>query len=1211
MPPRRRRRRQIRALDAATATTSTAAPQRFQRRRQRRDASSAHPPADNNVEAHHAVVPALVLVRQESVDDALGAAAAVEPLPAPASHAAVAVAVAATRRHDALPANADANGDDNDHALDVTAHLWQLMPAPKTTKRTTTRRTRTCSATSATSSAVSSTSSIIAVAGDIVPAPLSPLPLPRASLQHHFHAVPASPAPTASRAYEVVVDDAKSGNATDHDLRSDKASTHSTTRAKSLAAKSHHSSSRAHDARTERLHPDQPDSRISDASSPPTAVVRSVTIGCRIFCIQAHRTNQSPTTDGTMPRASTRVLCTGCGDDGDPTKWPVPRPTGALGAFALPKHARLRRASSNSTVTDVAPPTPPVPSVRSAKPYVVPEEDEDELIDLDTALAAARAPTAPEAASTKSAATATAGATARRDSPLAGILRRRRTAGTLRGEADGVSVRSAATSHWSYVPPRPGAAPSQISLVPSATTARGRQGKLAANPSSSATRLADWPSTTVAAQQPPQRAWTSPALAHSVSVPNLRSAAAAADAEWAKNAPGTQMQYNPALVPSHADLHAAVSHHLLAAAAASPPTLFAAAGTPVLHHLYPHHHHHHSPTTTTHLCAWPPASAASAAAAAQSQCTCPAPPAFAYYSPPSLAAGSPYYATYALSPPHTPPVRHDPTGVETRSTRSTRSARSSNSTRSAAPPVVYGAAELARHYDRVPGTLTATHRATSLPCALVPTESAAAATALASQLGAMGGCANAQQIAPVPNVFERASGKGGCYVVVERAGARVLDALASAPTVTELDVARIVAQMVAALASAHRVGVVHGRVAPDCVVQARDGEDPWAVQVAWAGAENEDEDYGDPRCWAPEVAVAMHAAAKSTSKRASDSSTTAAAASAARATATTPAADMWSAGTVAYVLLTGQLPYAATRAIRRLATSTTSAFPPPVTDASTPPAWAHISPYARDWLARVLAVPPGARISAVDALAHPWLATARAHAARRDPVVVAMMAAVNVGQVLRGQLATADVVAWAEPRKSVNAAADAKSVRSVAKSARSVRSVPAARGGRRRRLAFPRIVPPSPPARGRAGTGASVVTAAVRDEWEDVDDAEDAEDESAIESDSDSDSAWSDASSTRATGATRSSTRQSTQRGTSVASSRTSSSARRRRVGGRVRRAPPLVPRPAAPVPVQPTVPVAMSPATPAARRLRPVASAPALNVVREMVVTGASANAV
>ncbi|KNE58335.1 hypothetical protein AMAG_18225 [Allomyces macrogynus ATCC 38327] len=1059
MPPRRLRRRQIRALDATTATTSTGAPQRFQRR-QRRDASSAHPPADNDGQA---IVP--TLVRQDA-PGALDAVAAAEPLPAPASHAAaVAVAVAATRRHDAFPGNAD-----DDHSLDVTAHLWQLMPAPKSRKKTT-RRASTCSATSttsassatsttSTSSAVSSTSSIIAVAGDIVPSPLSPLPLPRASLQHHFHAVPASPAPTASRAYEVVVDD-DNDNATDHDLRSDKASTHSTTRAKSLAAKSH----LQHDAPdTAHLHPDQPDSRISDASSPPTAVVRSVTIGCRIFCIQAHRTNQP---DGTMPRASTRVLCTGCGDDGDPTKWPVPRPAGALGAFALPKHARLRRASSNSTVTDVAPPTPPVPSVRSAKPYVVPEEDEDEMIDLDTALAdvpGARA----GAPSTKSAATATVGTTGRRDSPLTGILRRRRTAGTLRGEADGVSVRSAATSHWSYVPPRPGAAPSQISLVPSAATARPRQSKLGANPSSSSTRLADWPSTTSTAtqQQPPQRAWTSPALAHSVSVPNLRSAAAAsANAEWANaGAPGTPMLYNPALVPSHADLHAALSHHLLAAAAASPPALYAAAaGTPVLHHLYPHHHHHHSPTTTTHLCAWPPASTQSAAAA-QSPCTCPAPPAFAYYSPPSLAAGSPYYATYALSPPHTPPGRHDPTD-----TRSTRSARSSNSTRSAAPPVVYGAAELARHYDRVPGTLTATHRATSLPCSLVPTSSASAATSLAAQLGAMSGCMNVQQIAPVPNVFERASGKGGCYVVVERAGARVLDALASAPTVTELDVARIVAQMVVALAAAHRVGVVHGRVAPDCVMQARESEDPWAVQIAWAGTEEEEED-GDPRCWAPEVAVAVHAAkSTSSSKRASDSSI--AAASAARTASTTPAADMWSAGTVAYVLLTGQLPYSSTRAIRRLATSTTSAFPPPVTDplTTTPPAWAHISPYARDWLARVLSVPPGARISAADALAHPWLATARAHANRRDPVVVAMMAAVNVGQVLRGQLATAEVVAAVEPRKSVVAAADAKSVRSVAKSARSVgaRSIAsvgiAAGRGRRRRLAFPRVVRRLPP----------------------------------------------------------------------------------------------------------------------------------------------------
>ncbi|KNE72930.1 hypothetical protein AMAG_20638 [Allomyces macrogynus ATCC 38327] len=416
--------------------------------------------------------------------------------------------------------------------------------------------------------------------------------------------------------------------------------------------------------------------------------------------------------------------------------------------------------------------------------------------------------------------------------------------------------------------------------------------------------------------------------------------------------------------------------------------------------------------------------------------------------------------------------------------------------------------------------------------------------------------------------------------------------------------------MVAALATAHRVGVVHGRVAPDCVVQVREAEDPWAVQVAWAGAEDAaEEDGGDPRCWAPEVAAAVHAAkSASSSKRASDSST--AAAVSARAIATSPAADMgplahpWLATARAHAarrdpvvvammaavnvgqVLRGQLATAevvasaeprksvaaadakSVRSVAKSARSTTSAFPPPVTDpTTTPPAWAHISPYARDWLARVLAVPPGARISAQDALAHPWLATARAHAARRDPVVVAMMAAVNVGQVLRGQLATAEVVASAEPRKSV-AAADAKSVRSVAKSARSVRSVPAtARGGRRRRLAFPRVVPSA--TRGRAGTGASVASVA-RDEWEDVDD--DNNDELAIESDSDSDSAWSDASSTRATGAASSSSRRSAKRGTSVASSHASSSARRRRVG-RVRRAPPRVPRPPAPVPVQQTVP--------------------------------------
>ena len=88
-----------------------------------------------------------------------------------------------------------------------------------------------------------------------------------------------------------------------------------------------------------------------------------------------------------------------------------------------------------------------------------------------------------------------------------------------------------------------------------------------------------------------------------------------------------------------------------------------------------------------------------------------------------------------------------------------------------------------------------------------------------------------------------------------------------------------------------------------------------------------------------------------------------------------PEADVWSVGVIAFLLLSGEVPFGGDNEediLRRVGSGTEVAMDGP--------RWRHVSKGAKDLVRKLLERDVGARLTAVQALHHPWLRSA-AHAA--------------------------------------------------------------------------------------------------------------------------------------------------------------------------------------------------------------------------------------
>jgi serine/threonine protein kinase len=161
---------------------------------------------------------------------------------------------------------------------------------------------------------------------------------------------------------------------------------------------------------------------------------------------------------------------------------------------------------------------------------------------------------------------------------------------------------------------------------------------------------------------------------------------------------------------------------------------------------------------------------------------------------------------------------------------------------------------------------------------------------------------------------------------------------------TELETKRVMTRLLMAVRHIHAAGVMHRDIKLENVL-IDNCEDVTSVKLADFGfaaicdpssAPSLKDVYGTPQYVAPEIILA-HSPMYGNK------------------------ADMWSLGVLLFIMLTGMSPFSSKRFDDRSRV--------PFGD----PKCKHLSDGAKDLIRRLLKVDPAARLSAKDALAHPWL----------------------------------------------------------------------------------------------------------------------------------------------------------------------------------------------------------------------------------------------
>ena len=186
------------------------------------------------------------------------------------------------------------------------------------------------------------------------------------------------------------------------------------------------------------------------------------------------------------------------------------------------------------------------------------------------------------------------------------------------------------------------------------------------------------------------------------------------------------------------------------------------------------------------------------------------------------------------------------------------------------------------------------------------------------------------------------------YIVLELVtGGELFDRIVAAGHFGEGAARRVVVQVLDALAYLHARGIAHRDLKPENILLAAPGAD--TVKITDFGLSRVVDEgslmrtmVGTPAYVAPEVLAG-------------------------RGAGYTPAVDLWSLGVITYVMLCGFQPFNApdTDTLFRAIRAGAYDFPEPY--------WTPVSAQAKNFVRALLTVDPSARLTAVQALQHPWI----------------------------------------------------------------------------------------------------------------------------------------------------------------------------------------------------------------------------------------------
>ncbi|KAF3836430.1 hypothetical protein F7725_028988 [Dissostichus mawsoni] len=209
------------------------------------------------------------------------------------------------------------------------------------------------------------------------------------------------------------------------------------------------------------------------------------------------------------------------------------------------------------------------------------------------------------------------------------------------------------------------------------------------------------------------------------------------------------------------------------------------------------------------------------------------------------------------------------------------------------------------------------------------------------------------------------------YMVLELAtGGELLDRVVSRGHFTERDATQALRMVLAGVAYLHNLGITHRDLKPENLLYYHPGADSRLLVTDFGLAT-----FGGT--WS-EVSSGDHSGAETWSLRTTCGTPEYMAPEVLLSRPYSCAVDMWALGVIAYIVLSGSMPFeddSRTRLYRSIVRGKYSFHGDP---------WPSVSNLAKDFIHRLLPLDPASRLSADQALRHPWVSTMAASSSMKN-----------------------------------------------------------------------------------------------------------------------------------------------------------------------------------------------------------------------------------